>query len=213
MSADEARFALRAALEGDDEVFTEAADRLLSDEQASAVLGEALRADDPVDRLVAGVLLDRAEEAAAAAAESEPDATAPPGVDRPDVERYLRIAQRWYSGTVVVAPPAEPVAAALDQVFGPGLSRAFAVRLVKHPSDPGWRAAVQLAYIRLRPSPETTDALLRYASQTPVPALQEAAAAAVLANRDSDLARKIAAERGRLAAQGRTLPGPIGAIA
>jgi len=183
-----------AAVETDNEGYLEAEGQLIglarSDATERAALADRLDAADPVTRLVATVLLHEAE------------------ADEPQVARvddYLNRAERYFAARITRVPPIDGVVDTLTAQFGTGLGELLALRLLKVASPP-WRMQVALDYLTQNPTPAATEALLRFASTTTEPQFQAAAARAVLAARDRDLERKLAAERQRLAAAGQSLP-------
>lgn len=183
--------AFAAALASEDEQYLEAEHALLQLPGPPAGLTERLGDDDPVARLLAQAVL---EESLAAGS----PATA--------AEEYLSIVQRWFAPTILHDPPVRGVVHNLTTRFGGQLTELMAVRLVKVPAAPVWRAQVALGYLAEHPTPAVTDVLLRYAAQTTVPALREATVRLLTASGDPNLAVKIAAERTRLAREGRDLP-------
>ncbi|MBG0564858.1 hypothetical protein [Actinoplanes aureus] len=180
------------ALAGEDEAYLRAEAGLRESADAE-VLESNLSADDPIARLMAHVMLDWAD--------------ADPGFEGAD--RYLDVVEHWFADTIVRTPPVDGVVENLTAKFGGRLGEFLALRLVKVPTTPAWRAQVALSYLERHPTPAATDALIRYASLTSVPALQGAVARVVTKFRDPALARKVSAERDRLAREGRGLPSAL----
>ena len=110
-------------------------------------------------------------------------------------------------------PPVRAVVDSLTARYGAGLAGFLALRLVKLPRSPGWRARTALGYLERNPTPAVTEALLRFAAATSEPLLQASAVRAIRAARDSRLPEKLAAERDRLAAVGRPLPPSVAGLA
>lgn len=179
------------ALDSEDDAYLRAEGRLRDAPGVADVSESNLSHDDPVGRLMAHVMLDWTESA---------------GDEFGQVLRYLDRAERWFAGSVLGSPPVGALVENLGSVFGGRLAEFLALRLVKVPSTPVWRARVSLGYLAEHPTPAATDALIRYATATGLPLLQAAAARAIGATRDPVLARKLDAERERLARSGRTLP-------
>jgi hypothetical protein len=178
--------------EGDEYLAAEAA--LL----ASGPPREALEHDDPIARLLAGVLLEAAE------SDTQPFEAA---------EQYLASAERWFAGTILATPPVRGVVANLTAAFGGRLGEYLALRLVKVPAAPAWRQQTALAYLMRNPAPSATGAVLRYASApTTPPGLQSMAAQVLASSGDAQLAAKVSAERDRLARAGASLPDPLAAL-
>lgn len=188
---------LARAVDAENEGYLRAEAALRRTPQAAPALQAGLAHDDPIARLLAQVLLD--------AAESESD-------DLDTADRYLEVSARWFARTVAGSPPIRGVVDNLTARYGDRLAGYLAVRLAKVPAAPAWRAQVALAYLERHPTPTVTDALLRFASQTSEPALQEAAARVAAGAGDVALAAKVAAERDRLARAGRSLPGALAAL-
>jgi hypothetical protein len=182
--------------EGDEYLAAEAA--LLASGPPSEALQPALEQEDPIARLVAGVLLEAAE------SDTQPFEAA---------EQYLGSAERWFAGTIVATPPVRGVVANLTATFGGRLGEYLALRLVKVPAAPPWRQQTALAYLMRNPAPGATDAVLRYASApTTAPGLQSMAAQVLASSGDAQLAAKVSAERDRLARSGASLPDPLAAL-
>ena len=181
----------QAALDGEADEYLEAEATLRRSTSAKNTLEPALHDPDPIARLMAEVFLDASE------AENDPYGA---------VEDYLAAAEEWFADTILGSPPVGGIVDNLTATFGGSLAGYLALRLVKVPTAPMWRQQVILSYLEHNPTPAATDALLRYASATPVPELQRAVARVVRAAGDTALASKVAAERERLARDGRKLP-------
>jgi hypothetical protein len=186
-----AEWLFERALATEDEAYLRAETRLRGSAAADEVLEPNLGHEDPLGRLMARVLLEWAE-----AEDAGFDAAL----------RYLNHVERSFGPTILGTPPVRGVVENLSATFGGRLAEFLALRLVKVPTAPAWRAQVTLAYLERHPTPAVTDALLRYASMTSAPALQAAVARAVTVAHDPALARKAQAEADRLARTGRTLP-------
>lgn len=189
--------AFQAALDSEGDEYLEAEGTLRSSASARATLEPALYDQDPIARLMAQVLLEASEAEA-------------PELDAAD--RYLAVAERWFADTIVGTPPVRGVVDNLSAQFGGALAGYLALRLVKVPTAPTWRQQATLAYLERHPIPAATDALLRYATTTPVPELQTTAARVLRSARDPALPSKVAAEKERLARTGKVLPGPLAAF-
>lgn len=195
MSDMEALF--QRALVSEDEAYLNAEARLMeSAREAPGSLGR-LAPDDPVGRLLARVL-ESAEERAA---------------DVEEASRYLDEAERWFARTVVGVPRVDAVVENLTRQHGGRLAEVLALRLVRVPSAPEWRARTALAYIERHPTPTVTEAVVRFATTTQLPQHQAAVARTLAAIDDPAMGSKVAAERERLARSGRSLPPALASLA
>jgi hypothetical protein len=186
-----------AALDSEGDEYLEIERTLRTSESVKDTLESALRREDPIAQLMAQVLLDASE-----AETQQLDAA----------DRYLEVVERWFAPTILRSPPILGVVDNLSAQFGGALAGYLALRLVKIPTAPTWRAQVTLAYLERNPTPAVTDALLRYASVTTVPELQAATARVLRSAGDSALAAKVTAEQERLARSGKTLPEPLASL-
>ena len=186
------------AMAGEDAGYLDVEAQLRTTPGTVDMLEEKLSSDDPVGRLMASVLLDWSERS---------------GSTFETVERYLDHVERKFAGTVVGAPPVRGVVDNLTARFGAALAEYFALRLVKVPTAPAWRAQTALVYLERHPTPAATEALIRYATATSEPVLQASAVRAITAARDVGLPEKLAAERRRLAVAGRSLPAALAGLA
>jgi hypothetical protein len=190
-----------AAVEAEETEYVEAEgalrDAVRAEPEQRAAVAARLDDPDPMARLVASVVLSDADLDESQAAQ---------------VEAYLVRVQRSYARTPAGVPPVPAVVAELTARFGSQLGELLALRLAKGTGTPPWREAVSLAYLTRHPTPAATEALLRYAARTAEPRLQTAAAQAVVASRDPNLRRKLAAETSRLAASGHALPAAVTSV-
>lgn len=188
----------RRALITEDEAYTVVESRLRALPESAPVMRENLDHPDPIGRLLAGVMLDWTE--------SEDH-------DFDVALRRLDQLERRFASTVAGAPSPVATADNLTARFGGRLAELLALRLVKEPRQEQWRALTALAYLDRHRTPAVSDALIRFAAITPDPHTQQLAARVLGGIGDPALARKIAAERERLAAQGRSMPPAIAALA
>jgi hypothetical protein len=164
--------------------------------ESASVLREHVDDADPVARLAASVMLEWNE-------------GRDPGFA--EVPRYLDDLEKSFGRTVAGVPPIEAVVENLTHRFGGAVAEFVALRLVQR-VETDWRALVTLAYLDRHKNPATTAALIRFASETPEPRLQQLAAQVVAELGDPDLAEKIAAEGERLATHGMTLPPVVASL-
>lgn len=187
---------LASVLASEGEAYLRAERRLLEVASTDTLRTIAASHKDPLADLVANVAAWHDE--------------APSQVD--EVDRYLGGAERWFHGKVRPTPPVHGVVEALSTRFGPRLADLLALRLVQMPNAANWRTLTALEFLKRHPSPAATDALIRFASTTAVPHLQNVAARVLSAIPDPAFAQKLEAERQRLAQAGRSLPGPLAGL-
>jgi hypothetical protein len=137
-------------LQGTGEAFLQAERELLAQGQAALPALEAeLEADDPVRRLTARAMLDRLQSAASAE----------------DVEAFFRSAEQAASESIVLRPPATATARGLERRFGEAAAPLVATHLVKLGEQwPAWRARAAAIYAAKSATPETNEAVARFAS-------------------------------------------------
>jgi hypothetical protein len=186
------------ALVSEDEAYRLAETRL-RESADSAALQRNLTHADPVGRLMANVMLEWSETAGA-------------GADFEKAAQYLDSVERRFARTVAGVPPVRAVVQNLSATFGGRLTEFLALRLVKESQPPPWRALAVLGYLERHGNPATTDAVIRFASRTALPQLQQAAARVLASSGDPALAQKLAAERERLAREGGQLPPVLAAL-
>lgn len=162
--------------------------------EATDALRLRLTDPDPVNQLMARVLLAWME------------GRAP---ECPEALEYLEALERRLAKTPVGSPPPVGVAAELDDRFGPRAAECLALRLVKELDWPHWRVMGVLFYLRDQRVPETTSALVRFVALTAEDGWRKAAVEAIQAIQDPELGRKLALERQRLAAVGKSLPAAL----
>ena len=179
------------------EAYLVAEGALRESEESAAVLTRQLNHADPIGRLTARVMLEWAD-----AATGEFDAAA----------AYLDALDRRFGPTVAGMPPVTGVVENLSARFGPRIAEFLALRLVQQP-QPAWRVLATLGYLDRHKNPATTEALVRFAARAGEPRLQDLTARVVAGIGDPDLARKLATERDRLAAQGAQLPRALASLA
>jgi hypothetical protein len=111
-------------------------------------------------------------------------------------------------------PPAHTVVESLtnDSGLGPAAAGVLVLRLAKQPAAAPWRTAVALGFLQRHPTPSATAAVLRFATETSVPWQRELALDLTRSFRDPALAQKVAVERARHRAAGRTLPPEVAAL-
>lgn len=187
---------LARILVSEDEAYPHAERRLLENTTADSLRTVAEGHDDPVAELVTHV---------AAWHEATPSVL-------DELDRYLDAAERWFRGKVTSTPPVHGIVQDLSARFGPSVADVLALRLNRMPNAPAWRTLTVLSFLERHPSRKATDAVIRFATSTKVPHLQQLAARALAASGDPTLARKLTAERQRLARTGRSLPGPLSSL-
>ena len=164
---------------------------------AEITLRRHRRDADPVSQLLAEALLE---------------ATADGGRSVEKATAFMNLASEAAARSVRGKPSPIGLADTLTRAFGPRLAEFLAVRLVKESRPPDWRALATLAYLDRHKDPKTTDAVIRFATQNPVPELQRAAAQVLANSGDPALAQKLAAERERLAHADAQLPPVLAAL-
>jgi hypothetical protein len=187
----------RRALVTEDDAYLMAERALLEAPEPVDALTEPLEYPDPLARLIADVVYEWRE------TEDHPFSGA---------LRDLDDAERRFASTVAGAPPVRAVIEQLSARYGGRLAELLALRLVKQPEQASWRVLTTLGYLDRHKSPATTEALIRFATRSPHPKFQQMTAQVIAGLGDSELPRKLAAERERLAAQGATLPPVLAAL-
>jgi hypothetical protein len=92
------------------------------------------------------------------------------------------------------------------------VARLLALRLIKQPEWPRWRAFGVVLYLQQRPDRAATGALLRYAIETGDDGLRAAALDAVRATPDPARAAKLAYEVARARRLDRAVPASVAAV-
>jgi hypothetical protein len=162
---------------------------------------EAFRAGrrypDPVGRLLAEVLLGWSEGQA------------------PEYQQaldYLEALAKFTRTSVMRVPPISGVAAELTRRFGDRAVDLLLLRLLKEGGLPDWRVVSTLLYVKEHASPRATEALVRFAADTPNQRWRSVAVEVVASIADPALPDKIAAERRRVEARGGQLPAAVAAL-
>jgi hypothetical protein len=190
------------ALVTEDEAYLMTERALLEEPEHTEALRQGLGHPDPVARLTANVMLEWAE------AEGDParDHSFTAAL------RYLDYAERRFARTAAQTPPVQGVVEQLSARFGGQLAELLALRLVKQPRQASWRVLTTLGYLDRHKTPAVTEALIRFAAQTPSPQLQRMTVAVIAGLGDPELRRKLIAERERLAGQGAAMPPALAAL-
>lgn len=163
-----------------------------------ATLTQHLQDSDPVDRLMARVLLQWAQGQM-------------PGFDH--AIRHLDGLQDALARTPASQPRPSMVQAYLSQDHGPQLADFVALRLVKQDSLQPWRVYGYLLYLEDQRAPSTTQAIIRFAVETRNESWRQAAIEALGKFDDPDLLQKIEFEAARAKAADRDLPPTLNALA
>jgi hypothetical protein len=198
-SASEMDDLFERALVTTDEAYLRAERRLRAEEaEGLGALRQNLEHADPLGRLIARVTVDWAEAS---------------GDDFEKAGQYLDALPAYYSRTAARVPPVGGVEHMLTTRFDGRLGEFLALRLVKETTWPHWRVMTVLAYLDRHKNPATTDALIRFAVQTPDERWRTAAIDVLKNMGDPALGTKLAAERQRLQQQGGTFPIALAALA
>lgn len=176
------------------------ADRKLRDSGALAepTLRKNLHNPDPIARLLARTTLDWLEGSAQ---------------DYQAVLDYLEYIPNRLSRTPVGNPPPLLVASYLSLQFGARAVDFLAARLVKGTDWPHWKVVGVIFYLEKQARPSATEALLRFAAETPSTEWRGFAIEAIGAAHDPDIKDKIALERQYQASRGKQLPPALESLA
>jgi hypothetical protein len=158
---------------------------------------ESVRKDtrDPIAHLLAMVLVDWA---------------GPKAADFNAALEYLdRIPRK---GSIIQNPPPVGVEGYLTREFANRVANLLALRLVKQPDWPGWKAVSVVLYLKTHKMPSTTAALIRYAITTTHEEGRKLAIEAIQAIKDPDLSAKLGFELARAQALGLTVPPDVRAL-
>jgi hypothetical protein len=164
---------------------------------AEAVLRDSLQRRDPIDRLLAQVLLNW---------------TGAQGADYQAALDYLDYLPARLARTPITSPSPSGIAAYLRLHFESRVADLLALRLVKGSDWPRWRMMGVLFYLEERKLPATTEALIRFAEEARDPEWASKAVQVIRAVEDPELRAKIAAERKRAEAVGRPFPSALAAL-
>jgi hypothetical protein len=164
---------------------------------AEAVLRDNLRRPDPIDRLLAQVLLNW---------------TGAQGADYQAALDYLDYLPARLARTPITSPSPTGIATYLRLHFESRVADLLALRLVKGSDWPRWRVLGVLFYLEERKLPATTEALIRFAEEARDTEWASKAVQVIRAVKDPELRVKIAAERKRAEAAGRAFPLELGAL-
>lgn len=163
--------------------------------------GPTLRANrlnpDPVAGLLARVLLNWA-------GPTEPDYDA--------ALQYLDTLPAYVAETPIGTPSPSGVAAYLEKHFEGRVTDLLALRLVKEPDWPHWRVVGVLLYLKARPEPKDTGAIVRYAAGTENDEYRQFAIDALKPLRGPDLDALLDAERQRIESIGKVFPNELAAL-
>jgi hypothetical protein len=161
---------------------------------AAETLSKNLQHPDPLARLTAKVLLEWMEGKA-------PEYQA--------ALEYLDYIPKRLAETPAGAPRPIGVANDLNERFGGRVAEFLALRLFKEADWPRWKILGVLFYLKEQHMVSTTEALIRFASDTQNDEWRKIAIEAINAAHDPDLQNKLAAERQRIEPEKRTLPAAL----
>lgn len=149
---------------------------------ALATLHRNLRHSDPMTQFIANTLLNWMQGG---------------GQEIEAALSYLDNLPKRLAPTPIPTPSPLGVASFLEKHFGPRVTDALALRLVKQTDWPHWRVMGVLFYLMNQRVASTTPALVRFAAETENEEWRKAAIDALKAITDPNLRDKIAAERQR----------------
>jgi hypothetical protein len=110
-------------------------------------------------------------------------------------------------------PDPEGVAKNLDRYFGGDVRELIALRVMKETDAPQWRVMSMLVYLRLHPTFEASEPVLRLLTRSEDPFWRDQAVRTLRAIGDPRLPDKAREERARLRASARSWPPELDALA
>lgn len=166
-------------------------------DESTSTLRAHLKSNDPVDRLLAQVVLNWFDKKKS---------------DYDGALKYLDGLPKRLERTPVPSPPPSGVAAYLDAEYDDRVVDLLLLRLIKDPELPRWRIRGVLLYINDHPQKDTLSAFVRYTAEVENDEYRDTAIEGLKPLRGDDLNQQITAEHRRFEDKGKDFPPELTAL-